>query len=627
MNILIVEDTPKERDLYEEQFASLGHEVTLCADANTALTTCQQTFFSLIVLDLGLPDMDGVELCRCIRELPQGEQCMILVVTGRDNPDDLHNALEAGANDYLSKPVSLGQLKVRLFIIEQQLQHLIARKEAEEAHMESLIHIAQAKQEWESTADSLSDIICLLDCHGTIMRANRTIEQWKLGKVETIKGQDVHSVFHPDCRTANCYLTALLEQAKDQLSQGKAVEHEVEDKCLRRWLNIQIRPVASQTGHYPEYARNCAVFVATDVSIQKQLQNSLIRLDKLLLGVAGAMDHLLMNTDLSSAVPRALRTLGLAADADRVYIYKNHPDPKTGDMLMSQLFEWNRFTRETQIKSPTLQNIAYNIGFNRWYDVLSQNDTISGSVKDLEPIEQDLLAAQNIMSILLVPIFIDGDFWGFIGFDDCHSAREWRDEEEAVLMAMAGSIGGAVAREQAEMKLRQTSEELRAVFQSLPDEYFRLGADGSILDYKINEGADLLQSDTFIGKWASGLLPEHIETQFNNAITHVQNKKTPVSTEYKSHQAETGQDGYEEIRLLPFLEDQIIVVVRDMTERKHAELELKAHRDQLEKRLQKAADQLKQETARRKQAEARVQKLQHLMDPARVANPARAQQQ
>jgi PAS domain S-box-containing protein len=137
METLLVEDDALVRFTLETQLRSLGHEVTACEDARTALEAYQQTFYPLIVLDLGLPGMDGLELCRRIRSLPYGDRSMILIITAWDRSDDLQAALDAGADDYLVKPIGLNQLQVRLTIIERQFQNLTQRKQAEEALQES----------------------------------------------------------------------------------------------------------------------------------------------------------------------------------------------------------------------------------------------------------------------------------------------------------------------------------------------------------------------------------------------------------------------------------------------------------------------------------------------------------
>ena len=586
MKTLIVEDNSEERLLLEEQLRALGHEATACATAEEALAGCQQAAHALYILDVGLPGMDGIELCRRIRALPRGGLAMILMLTGQHRAETIRQALEAGADDYLSKPVNLETLTVRLTILERRLAQLIRRKQAESALQESLAQIEQAKREWESTVDSVAHVVCLLDRQGVIRRANRTIEAWNLGRVEEAKGRNVHELLHPQCAEAACYLKTFLRNAWEEVERGRSAEYAIEDRKLKRYLHLQVRPIVTSATK-SQKTDSFAVMVAHDLTSHRQIQETLSKQDRLLLGVAGAMNYLLITPNFDAAVVHALKTLALATAADRVYIYETHPHPETGEPLMSQRFEWDRFTTETQISNPNFRNIPYRLGFRRWHDVLRANNSICGLVRDLPPEEQDMLAAQNIISILIAPITIQDRFWGFLGFDDCHAERQWREEEEMVLCAMAGSIGGALARKQIEEQLRQTSADLRAVFQSLPDEYFRIAADGNILDYKVAQDADRQLSDeTFIGKWAAGLLPASIERQLEKAIARVRKTKKLLSIEY-SLPLPDRKIHAEEVRLIPFLADQVLVVARDLTERKHAEEDLRKRCEQLEARLQK----------------------------------------
>ena len=110
MKILVVEDNPITRRLFEKLIQTLGHEVTTCANGEIALETYQQTNYPIIVLDLGLPGMNGFEFARRIRSLPQGDSTMILVITAYDDPEDLQAALEAGANAFFSKANSPDRL-------------------------------------------------------------------------------------------------------------------------------------------------------------------------------------------------------------------------------------------------------------------------------------------------------------------------------------------------------------------------------------------------------------------------------------------------------------------------------------------------------------------------------------
>lgn len=106
MHVLLVEDDPLNRLYYEISLQAHGVEYTSCGDGETALTAYRRTFYPLVVQDLDLPDMDGIELCRRLRSLPNGDQSIIIVISGRDSLRDQQASLAAGANEFLSKPVT-----------------------------------------------------------------------------------------------------------------------------------------------------------------------------------------------------------------------------------------------------------------------------------------------------------------------------------------------------------------------------------------------------------------------------------------------------------------------------------------------------------------------------------------
>lgn len=133
MQALIVEDDVDMLRLIERVVHLRGHQVTGCADAESAWTAYQEGHYSLVFLDWQLPGMDGLELCRRIRSHPNSKRTIIVMITARDQWEDLEAVLRAGANDYLAKPVNLDTLKVRLAIAEQSVRNLDRRYEAEEA--------------------------------------------------------------------------------------------------------------------------------------------------------------------------------------------------------------------------------------------------------------------------------------------------------------------------------------------------------------------------------------------------------------------------------------------------------------------------------------------------------------
>lgn len=134
LHVLVVEDDTATRRLLEHAVKARGHAVTGCATAEDALEAFSRHPSPLLIVDVVLPGMDGLELCRKIRDQAGTPSVYILVATGCNQPDDLQAVLDAGANDYLAKPIDLPLLQVRLCIAEQELRNLLRGRQIEELH-------------------------------------------------------------------------------------------------------------------------------------------------------------------------------------------------------------------------------------------------------------------------------------------------------------------------------------------------------------------------------------------------------------------------------------------------------------------------------------------------------------
>jgi len=112
MRILVVEDELKMAALLRRGLAEEGHAVDIAATGDDALWMAQATEYDAIVLDLMLPGLDGVSVCRRWRE--NGVWAPVLMLTARDGIEDRVAGLDAGADDYLRKPFSFAELLARL---------------------------------------------------------------------------------------------------------------------------------------------------------------------------------------------------------------------------------------------------------------------------------------------------------------------------------------------------------------------------------------------------------------------------------------------------------------------------------------------------------------------------------
>src|SRR5881296_1676391 len=110
MKILLVEDHAGSRRNLQRLIARRGHDVTAVGSAEDAEAALATETFPFLILDWMLPGKSGVDLCRELRAAPNGDEFFILLVTARNDTQDLEQALEAGANDYLIKPLDPARL-------------------------------------------------------------------------------------------------------------------------------------------------------------------------------------------------------------------------------------------------------------------------------------------------------------------------------------------------------------------------------------------------------------------------------------------------------------------------------------------------------------------------------------
>ncbi len=134
MKILVADDDAVSRRVLESMLVKWGYEVITASDGAEAWEVLQGPDApQLAILDWMMPNMDGPDVCQKVRGRPEIPYVYILLLTGRNLERDLIEGLEAGADDYLTKPFSAQELKVRLFsgkrILDFQAQLIAAREE------------------------------------------------------------------------------------------------------------------------------------------------------------------------------------------------------------------------------------------------------------------------------------------------------------------------------------------------------------------------------------------------------------------------------------------------------------------------------------------------------------------
>jgi signal transduction histidine kinase/FixJ family two-component response regulator/HPt (histidine-containing phosphotransfer) domain-containing protein len=163
---------------------------------------------------------------------------------------------------------------------------------------------------------------------------------------------------------------------------------------------------------------------------------------------------------------KCMEMMAGCVNVDRVYIWKNHT--QDGQLYCSQLYEWSNGSELQQDKSIT-QDISYNANLPGWEEKLSSGRSINSHVSNLSWEEQAQLTPQRIVSILVIPVFLQGRFWGFIGFDDCHAEREFTLDEEGLMRSGSFMVANAILHNEMMQKLIQAQEEAVASAEAKSD--------------------------------------------------------------------------------------------------------------------------------------------------------------
>ncbi len=276
--------------------------------------------------------------------------------------------------------------------------------------------------------------------------------------------------------------------------------------------------------------------ITIDKGIYESLEGELVKLrervsdleEKLCLREvdAKAASCLLTTQDYDNSINTVLAELGKATAVDRIYIFENSSHPLTKELFLSQRWEWVADGVSKEQDYPLLQNLSYNNFSPLWYEQLRYGNSII-TVEDKSQF-------QGSRSIFIIPIQVKGKWWGFIGFEDYKSLRQFSDAQKSILQAFAVNLGGAIARHETLDELRKLNKELqhrveeRALLAAETETRFkRLAANvpGMLYQYRLNPNGDVRFSYVSDGcRELFGVEPEQIRRNSDILMNMIHHK-------------------------------------------------------------------------------------------------------
>ena len=186
------------------------------------------------------------------------------------------------------------------------------------------------------------------------------------------------------------------------------------------------------------------------------------RAEEILGAVRFAAESFLTSQTMSERIDEVLAHLGTAAEVSRVYVFENEL-AADGDLVTSQRFEWAAADVTSEIQNPVMQRLSYaRSGLEMWSRALSRGRIYEARAGEYTRSELDFAIPQHIQSYILVPLMVEGSWWGFIGFDECRSPRKWDSAVKDALQAAGSILSAAIQGWNARREKERLLERQRA---------------------------------------------------------------------------------------------------------------------------------------------------------------------
>ena len=405
-----------------------------------------------------------------------------------------------------------------------------------------------------SALDAVHEAICLCDSAGTVLYMNSAAKE--------LTGWQEGSALHKCCSQIpdNIGLVSLNQTADGNMELNGRI------------LDYSISPLQDEglPGGFL-------------IILKSMPEDDLHKRDRILAGAALAINQLLITSDLDPALNQALEIQGCLADVDRVYIYENY-DTQDGDHRCKMRYDWFKESIAPEKRGSSLSHdLSYSDPIP-WYENLAGGMPFKGLTRDEPPQTRAFLEQLNVLSFLMVPIFLKERFWGFIGFDDRKNERIWSWDEVSVLMTIAGAIGASLDRWKTQAALSESEKKYRELVESANSIIMRVDTSGNITFFnKFAEDFFGYRQAEIIGRNVVGTIVPVMDSEgreMRNMVECIGKNPDAYATNVNENMRSNGEKVWISWTNRPVQNDdgeivEILYIGNDLTENKRSSEKLK----------------------------------------------------
>jgi len=437
ITILVADDESVSRKYLKMILQKDGYEIITVENGEKCLETYQQIFPDMVLLDGLMPVMDGFDCCRRLKELPRGNDTIVLMITGLDDRDSVNQAYEVGATDFLTKPINPA-------VLRRRIKYLLDVKKAEKALKES-------EEKYRTLVENLREVIFYADKKGNLTFLNPAWQELTGLPPHSCLGYPLSIYLYPEDQPIYAqYWHCLVNSSEDTTSKLKCQVRHVKKNGNFGWMRIFASLIINDKGELEGVTGTI-----NDITERKRIeQYQIIERD--------VIKILAQSEQKTEAIQKILKVIGnnLGLEIGEYW------ELKTEDNLIYPEIKWHINNQEIEkilsIREENLNSILW----EKWdfaYDEFWLNN-------------HKLLSAKNevnLRHIFAFPVCNGEEKLGIITFFSRKSTQYDINLLENIVN-LGNQIGQFIKRKQAEEKLKETNSLLQSELSTASEYVFSL---------------------------------------------------------------------------------------------------------------------------------------------------------